>query len=144
MCRFELLQWRMVASQRWWKLAGFRCSSCCGGGSKCRDGSLSRWWCRIGGGYLCWGARRGGSAGAWAKMDVLVLARVSNVAKVSATLLTRGVGMNSWWWLQARWNHGRREDDVAFHFGRWWRGSVWLASLVSGGLWHMSSCGWID
>jgi len=36
---------------------------------------------------------------------------------------------------------------IGFHVWdgeRWWRGSVWLASLVSGGSWHVSSCGWTD
>jgi len=43
-----------------------------------------------------------------------------------------------WWWKE------RRKLGLGFHFGRWWRGRIWLVNLVSGGLWHVSAYGWPD
>jgi len=54
----------------------------------------------------------------------------------------------SWRWTTVNdggyWHGDARRGGklgLGFHFGRWWHGSVWLVILVSGGSWHVSSCG---
>ena len=66
------------------------------------------------------------------------------VSRMEVLLFTSMVEEVLWalkWWFpwMPRVFDGRDEG-----WRWWWCGSVWLASLVSGGSWHVLSYGWID
>jgi len=90
--------------------------------------------------YCC---RREGLRWSWFMWKLLCDARTSRyvVAVTSGGCRREGWKADSgchgdgrWWW----------KVGLGFHFGRWWRGKIWLVNLVSEGLWHVSAYGWPD